>query len=310
MTSHETDPTREYGFNANQGVNWSDYLTFRPIYPPSFFEKVFTYHSQKPHSTWSLAQDIGAGCGVISSSLAPRFNTVIVSDPNDGYTALARRLLVEESRLPESKFRFLQESAERSSVESGSVDLIMACECIHWTRPETAIAEFARELRAGGTLVITHYNYPRIVGNERAQRAWMALCAFYAGKVHDPMLDHALRILNSGTEALGFPGEDWKEVKRLYVNARGSMDAFRINDRIGESQVRDGEHIVWEEEDADWMDEQDYGWFKGYASTWTTPKVSESDINPLWDEMERALEGKKVKTATPLAMVFATKRHG
>jgi hypothetical protein len=27
------------------------------------------------------------------------------------------------------------------------------------------------------------------------------------------------------------------------------------------------------------------------------------------EEMERAFEGKKVKTATPLAMVFATKRH-
>ncbi|KAJ5824329.1 hypothetical protein N7447_006669 [Penicillium robsamsonii] len=309
MPSNEATLAREYGFNANQGVNWSDYLTFRPVYPPSFFERVFTYHSQKPHSTWSLAQDIGAGCGIVASSLAPRFDKVIVSDPNDGYTALARRLLVEESRFPEPSFRFLKESAERSSVDSGSVDLIMACECIHWTRPEFAIREFARELCPRGTLVITHYNYPRIVGNERAQQAWGAVCSFYAGEVDDPMLDHALRILNSGTEALGFPVEDWERVKRLYVNARGSIDAFRINDRVGESQVKDGEEIVWEEEDTDWMDEQDCDWFKGYASTWTTPRVSESDINPLWDEMERAFEGKKVKTATPLAMVFATKRH-
>ncbi|KAJ5942728.1 hypothetical protein N7516_002896 [Penicillium verrucosum] len=288
MSLNETTSTREYGFNPNQGVNWADYLTFRPIYPASFFEKVFAYHSQKPHSTWSLAQDIGAGCGIVSSSLAPRFHNVIVSDPNEGYTALARRVLVEESQLPESKFRFLRESAERSSVESGSVDLIMACECIHWTRPEIAIAEFARELCVGGTLVITHYNYPRIVGNESAQKAWAAICTFYAGEVHDPLLDHALRILNSGTEALGFPVEDWEGVKRF--------------------QVRDGEETVWEEDDADWMDEQDCDWFKGYASTWTTPSVSESDINPLWDDMERAFEGKKVKTATPVAMVFATKR--
>ncbi|OQE11703.1 hypothetical protein PENVUL_c002G07809 [Penicillium vulpinum] len=282
IPSDQPASTREYGFNANQG---------------------------KPHSAWSLAQDIGAGCGIVSSSLAPRFNKVIVSDPNDGYTALARRLLVEESHLSESRFRFLKESAEKSSVESDSVDLIMACECIHWTRPAIAIGEFVRELCPGGTLVVTHYNYPRIVGNERAQRAWGAVCAFYAGEVDDPMLDHALRILNSGTEALGFPVKDWKSVKRLYVNARGSIEAFRINDRVGESQVHDREEIVWEEEDPDWMDEQDCDWFKGYASTWTTPRVSESEINPLWDEMERAFEGKKVKTATPLAIVFATKRH-
>ncbi|KAJ5788454.1 Methyltransferase type 11 [Penicillium paradoxum] len=310
MPTSEIAPAPEYGFNAKQGVNWSDYVTFRPIYPPSFFEEVFTYHAQKSHATWSIAQDIGAGCGIVSSSLAPRFNKVIVSDPNEGYTALARKVLVEQSQLPESKFRFLQESAEKSSVESGSVDLIMACECIHWTRPEIAIKEFARELRVGGTLVITHYNYPRIEGNERAQRAWEAVCGFYAGEVNDPMLDHALRILNSGMEALGFPTGDWEGVKRLYINAQGRIEAFRINDRVGESQVKDGEEIVWEEDVEDWMDEQDCEWFKGYASTWTTPDVAESEINPLWDEMERAFGGKKVKTATPLAMVFATKRNG
>ncbi|KAJ5170575.1 uncharacterized protein N7500_003358 [Penicillium coprophilum] len=293
MTDNEATPTREYGFNPSQGVNWSDYLTFRPLYPPSFFEEVFTYHSKKPHSSWSLAQDVGAGCGIVSSSLAPRFGKVIVSDPNDGYTALARSLLVEESRLSESRFCFLQESAEMSSVKSGSVDLLMACECIHWTRPEFAIREFARELVPGGTLVITHYHYPRIVGNERAQQAWKAVCAFYADGVNDPMLDHALKILNSGTEALEFPVEDWEAVKRLYVNAQGSIKAFRINDRVGESQVKDGEEIVWEEDNVDWMDEQDCAWFKGYASTWTKPRVSESDINPLWDEMERAFGGKR-----------------
>ncbi|KAJ5473297.1 hypothetical protein N7475_002863 [Penicillium sp. IBT 31633x] len=309
MPNNETvESATEYGFNANQGVNWSDYVTFRPIYPPSFFEEVFTYHSQKPSATWSVAQDVGAGCGIVSSSLSPRFDKVIVSDPNEGYTTLARRVLVEESRLPESKFIFLQESAEKCSVETGSVDLIMACECIHWTRPEIAIKEFAREIRGGGTLVITHYNYPRIVGNERAQRAWETVCGFYAGAVNDPMLDHALRILNSGMEALEFPVEDWEAVKRLYVNAQGSVEAFRINDRVGESKVKEGEEIVWEEDDMDWTDEQDCDWFRGYVSTWTTPDVPESEINSLWSEMERAFEGKKVKTATPLAMVFATRR--
>lgn len=254
-----------------------------------------------------MAQDVGAGCGIVSSSLAPRFNRVVVSDPNEGYTALARKVL--ERSHPESKFKFLQESAEKSSVESGTVDLIMACECIHWTRPEIAVKEFARELKVDGTLVITHYNYPRIEGNERAQRAWEAVCGFYAGEVNDPMLDHALRILNSGTEAIGFPVEEWGSVRRVYINARGSIEAFRINDRVGESQVRDGEEVVWEEDVEDWMDEQDCDWFRGYTATWTTPDVPESEINPLWEEMERAFEGKKVKTATPLAMVFATKKR-
>jgi SAM-dependent methyltransferase len=295
----------EYGFS---GVNWSDYIKFRPIYPASFFEKIFAYHTEKQNATWSTAHDIGAGCGIVSASLAPHFNNVIVSDPNEGYSTLARKILVEESQFPESKFRFLQESAENSSLESGSVDLIAACECIHWMRPEIAIKGFARELRAGGTLAISLYTRPRIVDNERAQRAWKAIFEFYAGQVKSPLFDHALRILNSGTESWGFPEEDWESVKRVYINAQGSVDAFKINDLVVESKVREGEKTLWEEDIEDWMDEQDIVWFRGYAATWSKPDVAEEEVRPLWDEMEQALNGKKARIATPVALAFATKR--
>jgi hypothetical protein len=36
--------------------------------------------------------------------------------------------------------------------------------------------------------------------------------------------------------------------------------------------------------------------------------VSETELKPYWEELERAMDGKKVRTATPLVMVFATKR--
>ena len=298
-------PPAEYGFS---GVNWSDYIKFRPIYPTSFFEKIFTYHTQKTKASWSAAHDIGAGCGIVSASLAPHFNNIIVSDPNEGYATLARKILVEDSRHPESKFKFLQESAENSSLGPATVDLIAACECIHWTRPDIAIQGFARQLRAGGTLVISLYTRPRIVNNERAQRAWKAIFEFYAGQVKSPLFDHALRILNSGTEAWGFPEEDWESVKRLYVNAEGSVDAFKINHLVIESKVKEGEEIIWEEDVQEWMDEQDIGWFRGYAATWSKPDVAEEEVNPLWDEMEQALDGKKARISTPLALAFATKR--
>ncbi|KAL9627347.1 MAG: hypothetical protein Q9164_007632, partial [Protoblastenia rupestris] len=147
-----TAPAKELGFSVKQGVNWSNYLAYRPIYPASFFDRIYGYHSQKSQAAWSVAHDVGAGCGIVSSTLASRFNSAIVSDPNDGYVTLARKTLVEESFIPESKFRFLQEGAEKSSVESGTVDLVAACECIHWTDTDVAIKEFGRELKAGGTL--------------------------------------------------------------------------------------------------------------------------------------------------------------
>jgi SAM-dependent methyltransferase len=305
----EQTETPEFGFNAKQGVNWSDYVIFRPIYPPSFFNRIFTYHSDSnPETNWTTAHDVGAGCGIAASSLATRFDKVIVSDPNEGYTILAHKVLVTESRHPESKFRFLQESAEKCSVESGTVDLITVCKCIHWMRPEVAIAEFARQLRVGGTLVITHYNHPRIEGNERAQRAWDAIRDVYVGAVSNAMFEHALRIMNSGFECLGFPVQVWEGVRRLYVNALGRIETFRLDDRVGKTLVHEGEEVAWEEGDEGWMDEQGIEWFRGYLATWVKPDVSETELKPYWEELERAMDGKKVRTATPLVMVFATKR--
>ncbi|KAK9859906.1 Methyltransferase type 11 [Penicillium brevicompactum] len=298
-------PNQQFGFS---GVNWSEYIKFRPIYPASFFQKIFAYHSQKSKATWTTAHDVGAGCGIVSASLAPHFNNVVVSDPNEGYTTLARKLLVEESRFPSSKLRFLQESAENSSLEPGSVDLIAACECIHWTIPDVAIKGFARELRPGGTLMISLYTRPYIVNNDRAHRAWKALFSFYADQVKSPLLDHAVRILNSGTESWGYPEEDWESVKRVYLNAEGTLDTFKMNGLAAESQVKEGEEIVWEENVEDWMDEQDVEWFKGYAATWSKPDVEEDKVKPLWDELEQALGGKKARIATPVALAFATRK--
>jgi SAM-dependent methyltransferase len=310
VSTEQTEP-HEFGFNAKQGVNWSDYVIFRPIYPPSFFNRIFTYHSSSTNNletTWTTAHDVGAGCGIAASSLASHFKKVIVSDPNEGYTTLAQKVLIQELGHPESKFSFLQESAEKSSVESGTVDLITVCECIHWMRPEVAIPEFARQLRVGGTLVITHYNHPRIEGNELAQRAWDAIRDVYVGAVGNPMFEHALRIMNSGFECLGFPIGAWEGVRRLYVNALGRIETFRLDDRVGESLVHEEEEVVWEEGDEGWMDEQGFDWFRGYLATWAKPDVPEEELKPYWDQLERAMDGKKVRTATPLVMVFATKR--
>ncbi|KAL7620202.1 hypothetical protein AAE478_009195 [Parahypoxylon ruwenzoriense] len=302
-----TAPVKEPGFSVSQGVNWTDYLTFRPIYPASFFKRIYDYHTQKPGATLSVAHDIGAGCGIVSSTLATRFDTVIVSDPNDGYAALARNLLVEQASLSESKFRFLQEPAEKSSVESETVDMITACECIHWTNSNAAIRELGRELKPGGTLAITYYTRPLIEASERAKKAWKALWDAFMERTQGELFDNAFPMSNTGFEHLEFPEKEWESVKRVYINAEGSVDAFTMDDRIGESKVKEVEERVWVEDDKDWHHRHGIEWFKGYLATWV-PRIPESDIQEVWDELELALEGKHVKTKTPVVMIFATKK--
>ncbi|ODA83433.1 hypothetical protein RJ55_01947 [Drechmeria coniospora] len=278
----------EFGFSASQGVHWDEYISFRPVYPPSFFGRIYDYHSTKARAAWSTAHDVGAGCGIVSAQLASRFERVVVSDPNDGYVAVARKMLVDELGLPEAKLTFLQESAEASSLTSGTVDLITA------------------QLKPGGTLVLTHYNVPRIADNEAAQRIWTAIWAIHSTKARGALFDRAFRLCNNGLEGIEFPESEWTSVRRTYINAHGTLDSFKLNDRTGESRVKAGEEKVWEDGDEGWCHRRGIDWLRGYLGTWV-PRIPESELQPLWHEMALVLKGERVRIEYPVVMIFATR---
>ncbi|KAK5629873.1 hypothetical protein RRF57_005588 [Xylaria bambusicola] len=175
----------EYGFSARGGVNWSTYVAVRPVYPPSFFKRIYAYHGAKPQAAWSQAHDVGAGAGIVSAELAGKFDRVVMSDPNDGYAALGHKILVDELGIPAAKVVFLQEGAEKSSVAPGSVDVVTACMMIHWTDTSAAVDEFHRQLKAGGTVVITYYSRlrsePSVPSSARTRRRLVRLARFTTG---------------------------------------------------------------------------------------------------------------------------------
>ncbi|KAI1284062.1 hypothetical protein F5Y07DRAFT_348536 [Xylaria sp. FL0933] len=297
----------EHGFSAREGVDWSKYATVRPIYPASFFKRIYDYHGSKPQATWSRAHDVGAGAGIVSAPLAAKFDSLVVSDPNDGYTTLARKILVEDLHIPERKLTFLQEAAEASTVQSGTVSLITACEMIQWTDTYAAVTEFHRQLEVGGTVAITLYTMPRIVSNEKAQRAWRAIGTAHTERIRvlSERYDRALRTTASALENVELPESQWTGVKRIYINSGDSLEAFSVDGYEVESRVGKGDEKVWEE-DVDWTDVKDIDWFKAYLATWV-PRTHEHEIQELWDELEYSLNGMSVKIETPTVLVFATK---
>ncbi|KAK0724655.1 S-adenosyl-L-methionine-dependent methyltransferase [Lasiosphaeris hirsuta] len=301
-------PTKEdLGFSVQEGANWGDYLSFRPVYPQSFFDRIFEHHFRRPQAGHATAHDIGAGCGIVSAGLAKRFDHVIVSDPNDGYTTLARKLLVEQSGLAASQFTFLQEGAEKTSAAAGTTDLITAAEMMHWTNTAVAVKEFARELKAGGTLALTYYTVPRIVNNEPAQKIWRAIWSEYAARAQGELYDHAFGIVNSAFQSIRLPEAEWEGVKRVYINTGGSIVPFAIDARRGANQVRADEETVWIEGDKDWYDVQGVDWLKGYLGTWV-PVIPEAEIQGLWTSLEAALNGEPASLETPLVLIFGTKK--
>jgi ubiquinone/menaquinone biosynthesis C-methylase UbiE len=297
----------EFGFSVSEGADWSEYLAFRPLYPQSFFNHIFKYHSQKSQAAYNTAHDVGAGCGIVSSTLASQFQNVIVSDPNDGYTTLARKLLVKDSGISETRITFLQEGAEKSSVASRTVDLIAACEMMQWTDTAVAVREFGRELTVGGTLALTYYTRPRIVGHDGAQKIWKAIWDEYSKRAQGELYDRAFEIVNSGYQCIGFPDAEWEKIKRVYINCGGSTEHFKIDGRLGRNAVRADEETVWVEGDDGWADVQGVDWLKGYLATWV-PKIPESEIQHLWDELESTLNGEKTRIESPVVVVLATKK--
>ncbi|KAF2969183.1 hypothetical protein GQX73_g4379 [Xylaria multiplex] len=303
--------TRELGFSMSMrdGVDWSEYMLYRPIYPGSFFRRIYEYHAQKLGASWSTAHDVGAGHGIVASTLADRFDHVIVSDPNDGYTDVAYGLLVERCGWPESKFSFLQEGAEESSVGTGSIDLITACECMQWIDTVEAVDEFARQLKPGGTLVMTYYAPPSILGNERAQSIWRKVLDAFSKRAMKAgrLLERALGTISSGYDSIAIPAAQWEAVQRVYINASQGIASFKISENVAEDRVGSNEERIWVHGDTDWSDDHGIDWFKGYISTWVPP-LPESEVQGLWDELENLMDGEKVRTETPLVMIFATRK--
>ncbi|KAF2823435.1 hypothetical protein CC86DRAFT_469236 [Ophiobolus disseminans] len=307
VTTESKSEGLEFGFSVSEGADWSKYLSFRPLYPQSFFSHMFAYHSQKSNAAYNIAHDVGAGCGIASLTLASRFKNVIVSDPNNGYTTLARKLLVEDSGIAENRLTFLQEAAEKSSVASANVDLIAACEMMQWTDTAVVVHEFGRELAIGGTLVMTYYSRPRITGHAGAQKVWKAIWDEYSKRTQGELYDRAFEIVNSGFQCIGFPDAEWDNIKRIYINCEGSAEHFKIDHRIRAKNIRADEETVWVEGDENWSDVQGIDWLKGYLATWV-PKIEESEIQHLWDELGLVLNGEQARIETPVVIVLATKK--
>ncbi|KAK6080868.1 hypothetical protein SCUP234_04966 [Seiridium cupressi] len=247
----------ELGLSASHGIGWSRYVAFRPIYPKSFFERIYTRQ--------------GWGC---SATLVTSFTNVIVSNPNEDYTK-PRQILVGKLGTPKSRFSFLQGSAEKSTVQSSSICLITTCEMIQWTDTAAAVEEFYRQLKSAGLTWLKFFveSTKRTVG-------------------HGYFYDHAYETINSGFESIELLETKWEVVNRIYANTGESLDAFHINDLVRGSKVKEVEEKTWEESDEEWSDVQGIDWFKGYFATWV-PRIPETEIQSLWDELELAMNGER-----------------
>lgn len=131
-------PTERFGDRAG------DYARHRPDYPTALAAWL---HEQGIGR--GRVADIGAGTGQSTRLWLGLGDEVIAIEPNDAMRAAGADALAGCARLIWRKG-----TAEATTLDDASVDVVAAAQAFHWFERERTRAEWARVLRPGGAVVL------------------------------------------------------------------------------------------------------------------------------------------------------------
>jgi SAM-dependent methyltransferase len=211
----------------------ADYAKFRPSYPKELFD-----YLGRIAPTRQLGWDCGTGNGQAAIGLASVFDRVIATDASEKQIANAQ---------PHERVEYHVAPAENSGIESGTVDLIMVAQALHWFNLDRFYAEARRVLKPSGVFAASAYTllriepaideivnryYHEVVGPfwppERKLVENFAELPFPFRKINPPKfemmaqwnLDHLIGYLGT-----------WSATQR-YIAARGGDPLGRITDEL------------------------------------------------------------------------------
>ncbi|HET6888032.1 MAG TPA: methyltransferase domain-containing protein [Candidatus Udaeobacter sp.] len=126
----------------------ADYAQFRPTYPQELFDYLGNIAPSR-----QLAWDCGTGNGQAAVGLASVFDSVIATDASEKQ--------ISNAALHE-RVDYRVAPAEDSGIDSGTVDLIMVAQALHWFDLSRFYAEAQRVLKPDGVLAASAYNLLQI----------------------------------------------------------------------------------------------------------------------------------------------------
>ncbi|HWB32821.1 MAG TPA: class I SAM-dependent methyltransferase [Acidobacteriaceae bacterium] len=144
MSEQKRDNTARFTGKAE------DYDRYRQRYPAEeILTRVREWCGLTPD--WLVA-DIGAGTGMVAEIFLSNGNEVIAVEPNEDMLEKMRAIFARPDAMSE-RLRIVRATAEATTLEDGSVDLIAVGRAFHWFDKEKALAEFRRILKPGGSWV-------------------------------------------------------------------------------------------------------------------------------------------------------------
>ncbi|MBE8712397.1 class I SAM-dependent methyltransferase [Sphingobacterium hungaricum] len=138
MSKH--DSTKRFSDRAE------DYAKYRPHYPNEIVSWLVSAYNLSPTSTIA---DIGAGTGISSELFLNYGYAVTAVEPNQEM----RNVAIDQLKSFE-KFQAIAGTAEQTSLEDSSVDLIVSAQAFHWFDAAIVRPEFERILTPNGLVAL------------------------------------------------------------------------------------------------------------------------------------------------------------
>ena len=122
----------------------SEYTRYRPHYPKRLFEYLATLTIDH-----QLAWDCATGSGQAALGLADYFDEIVATDGSKKQIANA---------IEHKKITYVIAPAEKTEIVSGSVDLIVVAQALHWFDLDKFYAEVRRVSKSAGVLAAWSYS--------------------------------------------------------------------------------------------------------------------------------------------------------
>jgi len=149
--------------NANRFSGFADlYDRVRPVPPQVLADVITTYAGGRVGST----VDLGCGTGLSTRWAAGWSGEVVGIEPSADMRARAAGVT------DAANVRYSPGWSSATDLPSGSADVVLAVQALHWMDPTPTFAEIARILRPGGVFAALDCDWPPSVGNASAEQAW------------------------------------------------------------------------------------------------------------------------------------------
>jgi SAM-dependent methyltransferase len=126
----------------------SAYRRYRPDYPPELYHFLSAIAPAR-----ELAWDCATGTGQAAKSLAGFFDKVIATDASSGQI---------ENAVFDKRIDYRVAHAEDSRLSSGSVNLVVVAQALHWFDINSFFCEAKRVLKDEGVIAVWSYNLLKI----------------------------------------------------------------------------------------------------------------------------------------------------